>query len=168
MLELETNRLLIKKYTAEEKTDLINLFTDPETMKYVGDGVMTVTEAERWWQKLFEKFYPQEMNIWAVFARESSDYVGHAGIYERPVKTEDWEFVYFLRRGAWGQGYATELARRIIEFGFEELRLPEIFASVDNDHPASIRVLEKSGLSFVRFEYDEKGSYSVYSIKREN
>jgi RimJ/RimL family protein N-acetyltransferase len=166
MKELETERLVLKAYAEKDKTDLVNLFTDAEVMKYVGEGVMTVEQAEEWWLKLFNKFYPQNINIWAVFAREDGSYIGHAGIYPRPTKREDWEYVYFLRRDAWGKGYATEIARRLIEYGFEDLKLPEVFATVDNDHPASIHVLEKSGMRFLRFEYDEEGSYSVYSVKK--
>lgn len=162
---LETEKLVLKLYTEKDKTDLINLFTDAEVMKYVGDGVMTEAQAEEWWHKLFHKFYPQSINIWAVFTKDDLQYIGHAGIYPRPTRKEDWEFVYFLCRRAWGRGHATEIAERIIEYGFQELNLPEVFASVDNDHTASIRVMEKAGMKFLRFEYDEKGSYSVYSIK---
>ncbi len=168
MKQLETERLILKLYTEKDKADLIALFTNPEVMKHVGDGVMTAEQAELWWEKLFNKFYPQGVKIWAVFSKENSDYLGHAGIYPRPTKKEDWEFVYFLCRDAWGKGYATEIARKIIEYGFNELNLPEVFATVDNDHSASIRVLEKAGMSFLNFEYDEEGSFSVYSIKVRN
>lgn len=165
MKKLETERLKLKLYTAKDKQDLINLFTDAEVMKFVGDGVMTEIQAEEWWQKLFDKFYPSGVNIWAVFTKDGLEYVGHAGIYPRPSKKEDWEFVYFLNRKSWGKGFATEIAERIIRYGFEDLSLPEVFTSVDNDHPASIRVMEKAGMKFLRHEYDEDGSYSVYSIK---
>lgn len=163
---METERLFFRTYTQPDKSDLIRLFTDPAVMKHVSEGVLTETQAEEWWQKLFAKFYPQGVKIWAVFAKENSAYVGHAGIYPRPSKKEDWEFVYFLNQENWGKGYGTEIARRIVEFGFEELNLPEIFATVDDDHPASIHVLEKAGLKFERFERDEDGRFSVYSIRR--
>jgi [ribosomal protein S5]-alanine N-acetyltransferase len=163
---METERLFFRRYEEKDKPALIELFTDAEVMKHVGDGVMTLEQAERWWTKLFEKFYPQNIEIRAVFAKADSSYIGHAGIYPRPSKNEDWELVYFLKRENWGKGYATEIARRIVRFGFEELNLPEIFATVDDDHAASIRVLEKAGLKFKGFEYDEKGRFSVYSIKK--
>ena len=166
MKQIETARLIIKPYTESDKDDLIGLFTDAEVMKFVGDGVLSVEQAEQWWHKLFNKFYPRGIKIWAVFLKDGSEYVGHAGIYPRPTREEDWEFVYFLTRKAWGKGYATEIARAMVEYGFKELNLPEVYATVDNDHPDSIRVLEKAGLRFVRYEYDEEGSYSVYSIKR--
>jgi len=163
---METERLILRRYAEPSKLDFINLFTDAAVMKYVGDGVLTAEQAEAFWQKLLEKLYPQNFNIWAVYAKEDSAYIGHAGIYPRPVRREDWEFVYFLNRQSWGKGYATEIARRIIKFGFEELNLPEVFATVDDVHSASIRVLEKAGMNFKNYEYDEEGRFSLYSIKK--
>jgi RimJ/RimL family protein N-acetyltransferase len=163
---METTRLYLRKYRPAEKESLIALFTDEAVMKYVGDGVMTPEQAAAWWDKLFDKFYPRGLDIWAVFERTDSIYIGHAGIYPRPTRPEEQEFVYFLRREEWGNGYATEIARRLVEFGFDELGLAEVFASVDDEHTASINVLEKAGLKFKRFEYDDDGRFSVYSIEK--
>jgi ribosomal-protein-alanine N-acetyltransferase len=163
---LETERLILKSYETSDKPDFIALFTDAAVMKYVGDGVLTEERAEAFRHKLFEQLYPQNFNIWAIFAKENSQYVGHAGIYPRPVKKEDWEFVYFLKQTAWGKGYATEIARRVIEFGFEELNLSEVFATVDDEHSASIGVMEKAGMKFKCYEFDDDGRYSIYSIQK--
>lgn len=163
---METDRLIFKYYTDAEKEDFIALFTDAAVMRHVGDGVMTRGQAEAFWQKLFEQLYPQGFEIWAILTKENSEYIGHAGIYPRPVKEEDWEFVYFLNQSSWGKGYATEIAKKIVEYAFDELKLPEVFATVDDDHTASIRVLEKAGMQLEDYEYDEKGRYSVYSIKK--
>lgn len=162
---METGRLVLRRYAEKDKADFIRLFTDAEVMTYVGDGVLTRAQAEAFWQKLFDKLYPQNFNIWAVFAKEDSSYIGHAGIYPRANRKEDWEFVYFLNRKNWGKGYATEIARRIIEYGFEKLNLHEVFATVDDVHSASIRVLKKAGMSFKHYEYDEKGRFSIYSVR---
>jgi len=163
---MKTERLILRRYAEEDKADFISLFTDAKVMTYVGDGVLTVEQAEAFWQKLFEKLYPQNFNIWAVFTVEDSNYVGHAGIYPRPTRREDWEFVYFLNQNSWGKGYATEIARRIIEYGFEELNLPEVFATVDTVHRASINVIEKAGMKHLRDECDEDGIFFVFSKKR--
>lgn len=163
---METERLFFRPYEEKDKPDFLNLFTDPKVMKYVGDGVLDEAQAEAFWRKLFDELYPQNFNIWAIFAGEDSRYVGHAGIYRRPAKSEDWELVYFLNRNDWGRGFATEIARRVIEYGFTELNLPEIYATVDDEHSASIKVLEKAGMRFLHYEFDEKGRFSVYSIKR--
>ena len=159
--------MILRLYTEADKADFIELFTDEAVMKHVGDGVLTTGQAEAFWRKLFEQLYPHNFNIWAVFAKENSEYVGHAGIYPRQLKPEDWEFVYFLSQKHWGKGYATEIAGCIIRFSFEELNLSEVFATVDDVHSDSIRVLEKAGMKFERFEYDDEGRFSVYSIRKD-
>jgi len=166
MNRLETERLFLSFYAEKDKADFIRLFTDEVVMRHVDKGVLTTAQAEAFWKKLFEKLYPQNYIIRAVFAKEDLRFVGHAGIHRRPEKKEDWEIVYFLQRAEWGKGFATEIARAVIEYGFNELNLLEIYATVDDDHQASIRVLEKAGMKFSDYEFDEQGRFSVYSIKK--
>lgn len=143
----------------------MNLFTDEAVMKYVDRGVLTGEQAENFWRKLFGELYPQNYKIWAAFVKEDSRYIGHCGIYPRPTKKDAWEFVYFLKPDEWGKGYATEIAKKLIEYGFEELNLTEVFATVDDDHEASIRVLEKAAMKFKKYEFDDEGRFSVFSIE---
>jgi [ribosomal protein S5]-alanine N-acetyltransferase len=167
MKHLQTERLLLKLYTPSDKDQLIRLLTDAEVMKHVDAGVLTQEKAEELWLRLIEDFYPQGVEtIYAVFAKEGRRFVGHASIRPRPEQKKDWEIGYILRKEEWGKGFATEIARNLIDFGFNELNLPEIFATVDDDNFASIRVLKKVGMSFLRYEFDEQGRFSVYSIKK--
>lgn len=166
MQKLKTERLLLRHYEKKDKPDFIKLFTDKDVMKFVEDGVLTEAQAEAFWTKLFEKLYPNGYNIWAVFTLKDLSCVGHAGIYESPTIKEGWEFVYFLNKNAWGKGFATEIARRIIRFGFEELNLMKVFTTIDNENTASIKVAEKAGMNFLRYEFDKEGRFSVYSISQ--
>src|SRR5215203_4676893 len=111
---------------------------------------MKIIETERLLLKKFiESFYPQGIRtIWAVFAKKDSRYVGHAAIRPRPAKTEDWEISYMLKTEEWGKGFATEIARRLVEYGFDELNLTEVVATIDDNNFASIKVVEKAGMSF--------------------
>ena len=163
---METERLNIRLYREDEKQYVIDLFTDQEVMRYVDNGVMTNESAEALWKKLIEDFYPNgKTTIYGVFAKDGEKYVGHCSIRPRPTKTEDWEIGYILEKNSWGKGFATEISSELIRFGFEELELPEIFATIDEDNLNSVKVAEKCGMSFNRFEYDEQGRFLVYSIK---
>jgi len=53
---------------------------------------------------------------------------------------------YFLSRGSWGKGYATEVGRALLSFGFDQLKLLRIWAWCDTENSASVRVLEKLGM----------------------
>jgi len=163
---IETERLFLQLYEEANKADFINLTTDETVMKHVDLGVFTIEKAENLWKKLIEDFYPNGKNtIYAVFAKSNSRYIGHAAIRPRPAKTEDWEISYMLRTEEWGKGFATEIAKRLIRFGFEDLNLPEVFATIDVENFNSINVVEKAGMSFLRREFDEDGDYFVYACQ---
>ena len=165
---METERLNIRLYRKDEKQNVIDLFTDAEVMRHVDTGVMSSQTAEVLWKKLIEDFYPNgKTTIYGVFAKDDKSYIGHCSIRPRPLKTEDWEIGYILQKNAWNKGYATEIAARLIKFGFEELNLPEVFATIDEDNLNSVKVAEKTGMKFDRYEYDEEGRFLVYSIKAE-
>lgn len=165
----ETERLLLKLYGEADKDEFIRLFTNPDVMKYVDKGVLKVEKAEMLWKKLIYDFYPQGFDtIYAVFEKQNARFIGNSSIRPRPSKKEDWEIGYVLKPEAWGKGYATEIARGLIKFGFEELKLPEVFATIDDDNLDSIKVAEKAGMSFLHYEFDEDGRFSVYSVKNDN
>lgn len=164
---MQTERLVLKLYSEENKADFINLTTDEKIMKHVDLGVFTLEKAEALWKKLIEDFYPNGKNtIYAVFAKEDNRYIGHAAIRPRPTKPEDWEISYMLLREEWGKGFATEIAKGLIRSGFEELNLPEVFATIDDENFDSIKVIKKAGMNFLRQEFDDDGGYSVYSVKK--
>lgn len=168
MYKIETARLLLKNYEEKDKENFLALITAEIVMKHVDMGPLSLEEAEKLWIKLIEIFYPQNLRtIWAVFAREDSRYIGHAALRPRPTKKEDWEISYMLKTEEWGRGFGTEIAQNLIEYGFNELNLTEVFATIDDNNSGSIKVVEKSGMSFIRYEYDDDGRFSVYSIKGE-
>lgn len=129
-------------------------------------GVFSRGKAEVLWRKLIGEFYPQGFTtIFGVFGKDNLRYVGHAAIRPRPTKKEDWEISYMLKTADWGRGFATEIAQHLIKLGFNELNLTEIFATIDDDNLISIKVVEKAGMNFLRYEFDDEGRFSVYSCK---
>jgi RimJ/RimL family protein N-acetyltransferase len=77
----------------------------------------------------------------------SSRVVGHALLQYAKINGEDRvELGYAFARDAWGKGYATELAHGLLRFGFDTLKLDEIYGVVIPENTASRRVLEKIGM----------------------
>jgi RimJ/RimL family protein N-acetyltransferase len=162
---METERLILRLYQSQDRENLISLLTDETVMKHVDTGVYSTEKAESLWQKLITDFYPNGKNtIYAVFSKGDHRYLGHSWI--RPNQNEEWEIGYILKTEAWGKGYATEIAQKLVEFGFEELNLDAVFATVDTENLGSIRVLEKVEMKHFRDEYDEQGKFYLYRIKR--
>ena len=162
---ISTKRLILKRYNKEDEPLFHNLVTDTKVMKHVGNGPLSVEGAKKLWTKVMDGRSPEgKETIWAVFVKQDGKYAGHASIRPRPEHPEDWEIGYILVSEDWGKGYGTELARALVDFGFNRLGFETLFATVDDDNYASIRVLEKAGLRFLRYDYDEDGRYSVYSV----
>jgi ribosomal-protein-alanine N-acetyltransferase len=168
MSRIETERLILSLYTENERGDFVKLLTDPSVMRYVDKGVLTAPQAESLWARLMERWYPQGVDtIWAVFAKDDGRYVGNASVRPRPEKPEEWEIGYYLCACEWGKGYATELARRLVDHAFDHLGLREVYATVDVENLASRHVLEKAGLELYREEYDEQGVFFVYRVEQD-
>jgi len=168
MNPVTTQRLVLQLYTPAEREDFLGLLTDARVMKHVDRGVMSREAAERLWDRLLNARYPAgDTSIWAVFADgDRRRYIGHASVRPRPSIPTDWEIGYYLKPEEWGKGFATEIARRLVSYSFETIGLDEVFATVDTDHAASIRVLEKAGFRYLREEFDEDGGFSVYCHRR--
>ncbi len=166
---LITEQFELRRYKEDDRELFINLFTDKEVMKFVGDGPLSRQAAGDLWWKLTKELYPSGQNtIWAVFSRSNNDYLGHSSLRPRPQNPDQWEIGYILRKEFWGNGYATEIAEAIVGCGMSSLGLATVFGTVDDDHKASIRVLEKAGFRFATYDYDESGRYSVYSTSTIN
>jgi RimJ/RimL family protein N-acetyltransferase len=78
--------------------------------------------------------------------RDKNRLIGGCGIYESNVESREGWIGYCLNRQFWSQGYATETAQALLEFGFTHLNLHRIFAICDPANTASAHVMEKIGM----------------------
>ena len=168
MIGLETERLTLRPYAPEDRAQAIALFTDPEVMRYVGDGVQPEAEAARRFGRIFTHVYERAaFDVWGIFSKRDGSYVGHAEIKPRGdggARAGDYEIIYVLRRECWGRGLATETARRLVEYGLRDLGLERVAATVDAENHASVRILEKIGMRYEGEFEDEFGRTLVYVV----
>ena len=162
MSVIETERLLLKPYEKKDREDFIKLLSNENVMRFVGQGVMSVQAAASLWEKLMNLYARGEDTIWAVFARDDERYVGNASIRPMVERRENREIGYYLREPEWDKGFGTELAKRLVEYGFETMGLPAVYATVDYENLASRRILEKAGMSFHEELADEQGPFCLY------
>lgn len=137
-------------------------------MRYIGTGqpYADVEQSRAWLGRMIAHQQQHGFCFWAVVEKESQQLIGTCGLaYQRdgglPI-----EFGYSLARACWGRGLATEAARACLRYIFEQLRLPDIAASVDSRNVASQRVLEKSGFVHQRTEQLEGGVDFWYTATR--
>lgn len=144
-----TARLILRPPRSEDLASLFAIYGDPATHSFNPSGPLTDIDKaqallDTWLKHWREKGYGQ----WAIAARDTPDQIiGFGGLDARHyLDVERLNLGYRFAVSAWGQGYATELSRAALEYGFAELAVPEIFAVVRPNHVASIKVLEKAGM----------------------
>jgi RimJ/RimL family protein N-acetyltransferase len=146
---LETERLLLRRFTEADAGTLMHLESDPEILRYVGRKPLADLDAYR------RHIRPDGPGPWAVLEKASGDFLGGCSLkpasdspsaVEMGFGAEEIEVGYGLRRMSWGRGYATELVRALVRKAFTEFGAACVVASVSIANLASIRVLEKAGL----------------------
>jgi RimJ/RimL family protein N-acetyltransferase len=151
---LETERLVLRRFTEDDVDNLYDLDGDPEVMRFLTGGAPTPREAiERDILPRFLGYYErfEGFGRWAAIEKDTGDFLGWFGFRLREdTSPGEAALSYRLRRSAWGKGYATEGSRALIRKGFAELGVRRVVATTYQDNAASRRVMEKSGLKLVR------------------
>jgi RimJ/RimL family protein N-acetyltransferase len=151
---LETERLVLRRFTEADVDHLFDLDSDPEVMRFLTGGIPTPREVIQndilpAFLSSYERF--AGLGVWAAIEKASGEFLGWFSFRPKDAaRPNDVELGYRLRQAAWGQGYATEGARALIRQGFTELDVQRVFATTYQDNLASRRVMEKAGLRLVR------------------
>ncbi|MFJ7410791.1 GNAT family N-acetyltransferase [Streptomyces sp. NPDC098077] len=151
---LETDRLVLHPVTAADAPDLLALDNDPAVTRYINGGRPTSPEDIR------DRTLPRLLHdhpctgtrgFWAAREKDTGAFLGWFEL--RPLDDHDpavTELGYRLNRSAWGRGYATEGARALVDKGFTDLGVQRVTANTMAVNTASRRVMEKTGLTFLR------------------
>lgn len=146
---LLTPRLLLRPWTPEDVEALFEILQEPDLLRYFPNSDPPGREiVEAYINRQMAHWREFGYGHWAVTLPEEERILGWNGLEFLPELGE-CEVAYLLSRKAWGRGYATETARAALRFGFERAGLGHIIGLVHPENEASIRVLEKCGLSHV-------------------
>jgi RimJ/RimL family protein N-acetyltransferase len=176
---LETERMVLRRFTTEDVDLIVELDSDPRVMRFISGGAPTpreeiVGDILPAWLSYYERF--EGYGFWAAHAKQTGEFLGWFHFRPPPgAQLDDVELGYRLRRSAWGQGYATEGSIALIDRGFRAGGVRRVFASTMAVNTGSWRVMEKAGLKFVRvfhadwpvrIEGDEQGDVE-YALTRQ-
>ena len=156
MIPLKTPRLLLRRPTDADINPLTLMNSDPEVMRYIGDGSVPPVDPARTAAEIarFQRLWDERgFSMLSVIERESGDYAGWVLLNvpeSLPEVMPAVEIGWRFRRESWGRGYATESARALLHFGLTDCALDRIIAIRHVDNVASKRVMNKLGLSFER------------------
>ncbi|HWC52871.1 MAG TPA: GNAT family N-acetyltransferase, partial [Chitinophagaceae bacterium] len=161
---IETERLLLRKFTVEDAPLIYELNLDPDVIRYTYDPVKDIEHAT---QVLEQVILPQyalyNHGRWAVHLKPQLEFIGWCGLKCIPQRDEI-DLGYRFKKQYWGKGYATEAAYACIQYGFKKLDLKRIIGRAIPENTASLHVLEKCGMTFLTDEVVDGYSAKTYEI----
>lgn len=159
---LETERVRLRQFTEADAGRLVFLDSDPEVMRHVGPQFVLPDEGA-YRERIRTVFRPYheigpDFGFWVAEERATGEFLGWFHLrpaldyrFAREVefRAGDFDIGYRLVRSAWGQGYATEVARALVRRAFEHPDPRAVVGVALVSNVASCRVLEKCGLTRV-------------------
>jgi [ribosomal protein S5]-alanine N-acetyltransferase len=164
---LKTDRTFMRPFLDEDLIDLCAILGDPLVMRHTATGepkTPSLTASYLYSQQDHQEIYG--FSLWAVFRRSDGRLIGQCGL-ARLRTTGETTLGYTLAQDCWGNGYATETTIAWVNHGFGRLKLDRIVAAVKPDNLASLRVLDKLGMSFERVDTFYGCPCSYYAIDRD-
>jgi RimJ/RimL family protein N-acetyltransferase len=144
-IQLESERLLLRMW--REETDFepyAELCADPEVMRFLGGKAFDRLEAWRHFSFMVGHWQLRGYGPWAVEEKATRKLIGRIG-FLNPVGWPAFELGWTLGRQYWGKGYATEGARRALEYAFTEMNKSHVISLIDPQNKGSIAVAERLG-----------------------
>jgi len=157
---LETNRLILSEQTEEDTAFMLDLLNTPSWLKYIGDrNVKNEQDARNYILNRIVPSYKQNgFGFYAVRLKADNMPIGICGLVKRPG-LEQVDIGFAFLPGYEGRGYGFESASAVMQYARNVLKLGVILAITVRDNTASIKLLNKIGLSFkemVRLPGDEE------------
>lgn len=152
MTTVETERMLLRPWRAEDAADLERLWSDPAVR---GGRAFSPERMARMADSSVRQWRVNGFGPWAAIDKTTGGWIGRIGLDE----LDDWpgvdriEVGFELHKAWWGRGLATEGALAALAFGFEQHGLQRIISVTAAAHAAARRVMEKAGLTYVGTRY---------------
>lgn len=151
MVNLETERLIIRDNINDDLNEIYKLMSDKEVYKYDKDFfagsledaknklMISIEEARK---KKRKKFW------FAIIEKESKKYVGQVGVtvISNQINNGLGQLAYFIKKKYWGRGYTTEAVRKVIDYAFKVIKLHKIITGCLTENIASEKVMKKCNM----------------------
>lgn len=150
MKELITERLIIRPWKVTDLEDFYEYGSDPKVGPNAGWPTHTDIETSR---KILESFVKRE-DVSAIVLKDKGKVIGGVGLHQiapdRPYAKElQREIGYVVNSAYWGNGYATEVVKALLQYGFEELKLKSIWCAHFDWNERSRHVIKKCGFHYI-------------------
>lgn len=169
-MELESERLLLRRYRDEDFEFLYSLVRQQEVMRHIGNGQVKsrqqALEFLYWVYRMYQD-HP-EYGLLLLIRKEDGKRIGHAGLVPQVVGGQnELEVGYWLALEFWGFGYASEAARLLCGRGFAKHGQQALISLIQPANQASRRVAESLGMACGEPILRNGQTVLVYRVQKE-
>lgn len=176
--QLETERLILRKMLVLDTDDMYSYAHRADVTRYLTwNPHPNKNYTREYLEYISTRYVSGEFYDWAIIEKKSRHMIGTCGFTRFDFHSNGAEVGYVLNPQYWGQGYAPEALRAVMDFGFDEIGLVRIEAKYMEGNTASRRVMEKVGMTYegmfrsamlVRSEYKNICVCSILSEEYKN
>lgn len=157
----ETPRLIRRELVADDAPGMFALDSNPAVLRFIGVPPQTSIEQSRAIIEFVQAQYRDNgIGRWAVILKENGEFIGWSGLklIRESVNGHSnyYDLGYRFREEFWGKGYGFEAAQACLQYGFDTMQLPVIYAIVKEGNTASHRIIQKLRFRFNGM-YEEDG-----------
>ncbi|QHT67256.1 GNAT family N-acetyltransferase [Rhodocytophaga rosea] len=168
----ETKRFILREILPEDEEGLFELDSDPEVHRYLGNKpVRDKEQVKETIRYIRQQYVDNGIGRWAIIEKSTHHFVGWTGL--KLVKEQFnhhinyYDLGYRLLRKYWGKGIATETALASLQYGFDTLHLPQIYAMAHTENAGSNQILTKAGLMLIETFELEGIKHNWYKIEKQ-
>jgi ribosomal-protein-alanine N-acetyltransferase len=148
MIYFESERLIFRDWLPVDLPEFQRMNADPVVMEFF-QGILTYEETDVFYEKIKAEIQSEGYGLFAVELKETCEFLGFIGFHKANLNLGFDPFVeigWRLKKEAWGNGYATEGAKRCMTYGFEQLGFSDVYSFTSIVNTRSERVMRKIGM----------------------
>jgi ribosomal-protein-alanine N-acetyltransferase len=149
-MDIVTDRLHLREFVEADWPAVLAYQSNPDYLRYYPWEKRTPSDAQTFVRRLinWQQEQPRKKYQLAIVLLADERLIGNCGVRLEQADSQEAELGYEIDPHYWGRGYATEAARAMVNFGFEQCGLHRIWAACLADNAGSKRVLEKLGMHY--------------------
>jgi [ribosomal protein S5]-alanine N-acetyltransferase len=147
----ETNRLILRKFTIEDASFILELVNTPLWLQFIGQrNVHSLQDAILYLQNGPLRSYEiYGFGFYAVLLKKSNELIGMCGLIKRD-SLENVDLGYAFLPTFSGQGFGFEAAAETLKYAFNIQKINKVLAIVDPQNDVSVKLLKKLGMKYVK------------------
>ena len=144
---LQCERLLLREFHISDLPSFLELESSPQTYFYetrAPDEAAVrkyIENAQR-----YARHTPRIYYRFAITLPPADQVIGRLSLYLQNSEIDEWEIGWAIHPDCWSKGYASEAARRVVDFAFAERKIRRLVAFCHTANTASVRVMQKIGM----------------------